>query len=76
MNNTYEKGLTISKAIQIPTRQKNEQYSIKNTAFDPTQNSPPSMWKMRLNKRVSTGSGITNPSSLQNEFSKKSLECK
>jgi hypothetical protein len=29
-----------------------KQYSLNNTSFDPTQNSPPSIWKMRLNKRV------------------------
>lgn len=38
----------ISKNIMI----KNEQYSIKNTCFDPTQNSPPSVWKIRLTKRL------------------------
>ena len=30
----------------------NEQYSIKMNCFDPTQNSPPSVWKMRLTKRL------------------------
>ena len=28
------------------------QYSINNIRFDPTQNSPPSLWKVRLNKRI------------------------
>lgn len=34
-------------AIAIPTQQ-----SLINMRFDPTQNSPPSLWKLRLNKRV------------------------
>jgi hypothetical protein len=30
----------------------NEQHSTKNGSFDPTQNSPPSLWKTRLSKRL------------------------
>lgn len=41
--------------IVIPTRTKLEQYSLLHTRFDPPQNSPPSLWKMRLNKRVGKG---------------------
>jgi hypothetical protein len=29
-----------------------KQYNLNNSSFDPTQNSPPSLWKMRLNKRI------------------------
>ncbi len=45
----------ISKAIPIPMQIKNktaDQYSLNNIPFDPTQNSPPSLWKIRLNKRI------------------------
>ena len=45
----------ISKAIAIPVKHITEQYSLNTMRFDPTQNSPPSLWKMRLNKRVSKG---------------------
>jgi len=38
--------------IQKNTTIQNEQYSIKNNCFDPNQNSPPSVWKIRLNKRL------------------------
>ena len=56
----YEKPNTISNPISIPisipVHSKSEsnynQYSINNIRFDPTQNSPPSLWKMRLNKRI------------------------
>ena len=41
--------------IVIPTRTKLEQYSLLHTSFYPPQNSPPSLWKMRLNKRVGKG---------------------
>jgi hypothetical protein len=37
-------------AITIPFKQ---QYSLKHGLFDPLQNSPPSIWKERLNKRLS-----------------------
>jgi hypothetical protein len=30
----------------------NKQYGIKNNCFYPVQNSPPSIWKIRLNKRL------------------------
>ena len=43
--------INISQPIEIPKKQ-NEQYSIKSNCFDPTQNSPPSLWKIRLNKRL------------------------
>jgi hypothetical protein len=41
-----------SKPINIKPNTKVEQYSLNNMRFDPTQNSPPSLWKTRLNKRV------------------------
>jgi hypothetical protein len=41
-----------SRPININPKTKVEQYSLNNMCFDPTQNSPPSLWKMRLNKRV------------------------
>lgn len=44
----------ITKAIAIPKRVISEQYSLSNIHFGPTQNSPPSLWKMRLNKRIGT----------------------
>jgi hypothetical protein len=42
----------IAKAIPIPIKHITDQYSLNNLPFDPTQNSPPSLWKMRLNKRL------------------------
>jgi hypothetical protein len=38
--------------IAIQSINKKDQYSLNNTCFDPTQNSPPSLWKQRLNKRI------------------------
>jgi hypothetical protein len=38
-----------SSAINIPTK---AQYSLKLGLFDPLQNSPPSIWKERLAKRI------------------------
>ena len=37
-------------AINIPIKQ---QYNLKHGLFDPLQNSPPSVWKERLHKRLS-----------------------
>jgi hypothetical protein len=50
----------IGKAVAIPIKLKHmtEQYSLNNIQFDPTQNSPPSLWKIRLNKRIG-GTGET-----------------
>lgn len=45
----------LSSPIAIPvntTNNINEQYSIKNSCFGPLQNSPPSVWKSRLSKRI------------------------
>lgn len=44
----------IAKAKSIPIQIKyiNEQYSLSKIQFDPIQNSPPSLWKMRLNNRI------------------------
>jgi hypothetical protein len=39
-----------SSAINIPIKQ---QYNLRNDLFDPLQNSPPSVWKDRLKKRIS-----------------------
>jgi hypothetical protein len=33
-------------------KDKGHQYCLKNVLFDPTQCSPPSVWKMRLKKRL------------------------
>jgi hypothetical protein len=41
-----------SQPISIISNKSLQQYSLNNMKFDPTQNSPPSLWKMRLNKRV------------------------
>jgi len=38
-----------SSAINIPFKQ---QYNLKHGLFDPLQNSPPSIWKDRLKKRI------------------------
>ena len=48
-----EKSITISvtKPIAI-VENKYNQYSLTNVKFDPAQNSPPSLWKMRLHSRV------------------------
>ena len=49
-----EISITKSIPINIPNqlKPKSEQYSLNHMFFDPAQNSPPSIWKMRLNKRV------------------------
>ena len=48
-----EKPIMIkSQPISIISNRNVQQYSLNNKQFDPTQNSPPSLWKMRLNKRV------------------------
>jgi len=36
----------------IPISIKNNQYSLSIKQIDPIQNSPPSLWKMRLQKRI------------------------
>ena len=43
---------TTSPPIAIKQRTETIQYNINNIRFDPTQNSPHSLWKMRLNKRI------------------------
>ena len=47
-----EKLVSKPKPINITVQSKNV-YSLNNMRFDPTQNSPPSLWKVRLNKRMS-----------------------
>jgi hypothetical protein len=47
-----------SKPITMPLRSKTE-YSLMNMRFDPAQNSPPSLWKMRLNQRI--GGAVQSP---------------
>jgi len=39
-------------ALPIQMKPRTDQYSLSHLPFDPVQNSPPSMWKMRLNKRL------------------------
>ena len=41
-----------SQPISIISNRTVQQYSLNNMKFDPTQISTPSLWKMRLNKRV------------------------
>lgn len=41
-----------SQPISVISNRNVQQYSLNNMQFDPTQNSPPSLWKIRLNKRV------------------------
>ena len=53
--NSNTNSTIISIPIAIPTKTKFEQYSLLHMRFDPPQNSPPSLWKMRLNKRVGKG---------------------
>ena len=38
--------------IAIKTNNISDQYSTKNSCFGPLQNSPPSIWNSRLNKRL------------------------
>ncbi len=64
----YEKTNIKTKPIAIEpavNRYKNEQYSLINSSFDPPQNSPPSLWKIRLNNRIgssnSSSSNIEHP---------------
>jgi hypothetical protein len=54
----------IAKSIAIPKRVISEQYSLSNIHFGPTQNSPPSLWKMRLNKRIGTDNPLKKTHSL------------
>ena len=42
--------MSIAKALPIEI--KREHYNLISARFDPIQNSPPSLWKMRLNKRI------------------------
>jgi hypothetical protein len=42
--------ITITRTRPIEIFQK--QYKLNHSLFDPTQNSPPSIWKMRLNSRI------------------------
>lgn len=48
----YEIVALKSLPITIPIQMKSNQYSLSHLPFDPTQNSPPSVWKARLNKRI------------------------
>lgn len=47
--------------MPINILQKTKQYSLHTNSFDPT-NSPPSAWKIRLNKRLE--SNVSNSSKL------------
>ena len=53
-----------SQPIKIISNRNIQQYSLNNMQFDPTQNSPPSLWKIRLNKRVGD-SPIKNVTNIQ-----------
>ena len=46
----YEIGKAVALPIQM--KQRTEHYSLSHLPFDPPQNSPPSLWKMRLHKRI------------------------
>jgi hypothetical protein len=67
MYNEQPKTVSLPIAISLPMPIKSEQYNLINMRFDPTQNSPPSVWKARLNKRISA-------SSMKKECSKKMVE--
>jgi hypothetical protein len=56
-----EKPVSKTKSINIISQTK--QYGLNNICLDPFQNSPPSLWKMRLNKRFGD-SPIKNNNSL------------
>ena len=47
---------TKTKPVTIPIQIINKQYNLNNISFDPTQNSPPSSWKIRLHKRIGESS--------------------
>lgn len=51
-------AMPLATAMPIPIKNKINQYSLSTMPFDPTQNSPPSLWKIRLNKRIH---GMENP---------------
>ena len=53
----------IAKARPMPIKHITDQYSLNTMQFDPTQNSPPSLWKIRLNKRI----GGDNPLKISNK---------
>jgi hypothetical protein len=44
--------LSKARSMPIPIKPMNAQYSLSKIQFDPIQNSPPSLWKLRLNKRI------------------------
>ena len=64
MYNDQPKTVTLPIAITMPIAIKSEQYNLNNMRFDPTQNSPPSVWKTRLNKRIAA-----SPSPMRKEMS-------
>ena len=41
-----------ARSMPIQIKPMNEKYSLSKIQFEPIQNSPPSLWKMRLNKRI------------------------
>ena len=54
--------LPISSSINIKDSLifKNVHYSLNNNEFNPIQNSPPSVWKTRLNKRIGKNNNNNN----------------
>jgi hypothetical protein len=47
-----EVSTSLPMPMSIAIINKPEQYGLSKFQFDPIQNSPPSSWKMRLNKRI------------------------
>lgn len=43
---------TESSPIVIQNQSNIKQYTLNNIPYEPPQNSPPSIWKLRLNKRI------------------------
>jgi len=57
-SNAIAMSMPMATSMPMVIKNKINQYSLSTIAFDPPQNSPPSLWKIRLNKRIY---GIENP---------------
>jgi len=56
----YELPITNTINIKDSLIFKNVNYSLNNNEFNPIQNSPPSVWKTRLNKRIGKNNNNDN----------------
>jgi hypothetical protein len=50
--------IPLKRKISLPITITSNQSSLNNMRFDPNQNSPPTLWKLRLDKRVGSNSPI------------------